>query len=319
MDDKLETIYEIQKQFTDKFFKSKNLILEEIKDNNDLKIKWNKEYILAIIKETTELLDEINWKMHHQKDSSDIRDNFLEESIDALKYLLGLLIINGFSIDEIYNKFLDKSFVVEARFKQSLIIDKIRTNKNKIALIDIDGVLCKYPDCFIEFVNKKYQQSFSTLEDLKLENKKLFFEAKHEYRIQGIKEFIPINEYSQQFLESLNKLNVSIILLTARPYQRIFRIYSDTLNWLKNNKLIYDAIIWNKDKAKYAIEFFEDSDIVFCVDDDIKNCNDFAESGFKTFLVKNKKLYKNDTDMYNKFKYLDKRVTIIENLNEIEL
>ena len=39
----------------------------------EMSVKWNKEYILAIIKEASELLDELNWKMHVNKDEEDIK------------------------------------------------------------------------------------------------------------------------------------------------------------------------------------------------------------------------------------------------------
>jgi len=108
--DRFEEIYAVQAKFTEKFFREKfnRGWLKGLTKNNKELIKWNKEYILSIIKEVTELLDEINWKMHTDKDDEDVKDNFLEEGIDAMKYLLGLLYINGFTADDIYNKFIEK-------------------------------------------------------------------------------------------------------------------------------------------------------------------------------------------------------------------
>ena len=96
---KLKKIYNIQKKFTEHFFRQKfNLSLDEIKDSKELKIRWNKEYILSLIVEATEILNEIDWKMHRTKHVDSDNEKILEESIDMLKYLLGLFIINGFSI-----------------------------------------------------------------------------------------------------------------------------------------------------------------------------------------------------------------------------
>jgi len=114
--DKLEKIYELQKKFTLKFFDTKDLTLEQIQDDKELLVKWNKEYILALIAEATEVLNEVDWKMHKKMDlPTDARERLLEESIDVMKFLLGLMIVNGFSLEDIYNMFIDKSKIVEKR------------------------------------------------------------------------------------------------------------------------------------------------------------------------------------------------------------
>ena len=117
--DKLEEIYELQKIFTERFFKEKqNLTLEEVRSDKNRLVKWNKEYILALIAEATEVLNEVDWKMHKQMNlPNDARERLLEESIDVMKFLLGLMIVNGFSLDDIYSMFKTKSKVVEKRLK----------------------------------------------------------------------------------------------------------------------------------------------------------------------------------------------------------
>ena len=117
--DKLEEIYELQKSFTERFFKEKyNLTLEDVRSDKSRLVKWNKEYILALIAEATEVLNEVDWKMHKQMDlPTDARERLLEESIDVMKFLLGLMIVNGFSLDDIYSMFKSKSQVVEKRLK----------------------------------------------------------------------------------------------------------------------------------------------------------------------------------------------------------
>jgi len=117
--DKLEEIYELQKSFTERFFKEKqNLTLEDVRNDKSRLVKWNKEYILALIAEATEVLNEVDWKMHKHMDlPTDARERLLEESIDVMKFLLGLMIVNGFSLDDIYNMFKSKSQVVEKRLK----------------------------------------------------------------------------------------------------------------------------------------------------------------------------------------------------------
>ena len=139
--DRLKEVFKIQKDFTNRFFEKQGLSLNEVMKDKELKIKWNKEYVLALSKEVYEVLDEIDWKMHTSKDSEDVNDNVLEECVDVLKYLFGIIQLNGFSVDDLYEKFIDKSKVVEAKFNQEEVMKKIKSSDKKIAFIDIDGVL----------------------------------------------------------------------------------------------------------------------------------------------------------------------------------
>ena len=118
--DRLEEIYRIQEAFTERFFKEKqDLTLKQVRNNKHMLVKWNKEYILALIAEATEVLNEVDWKMHKKMDlPNDARDRLLEESIDVMKFLLGLMIVNGFTYDEVYNMIKVKSKIVEDKLKE---------------------------------------------------------------------------------------------------------------------------------------------------------------------------------------------------------
>ena len=118
--DKLEQIYKIQEEFTERFFKEKqDLSLKQVRNNKHMLVKWNKEYILALIAEATEVLNEVDWKMHKKMNlPTDARDRLLEESIDVMKFLLGLMIVNGFTVDDVYNMFRIKSKKVAKKLSQ---------------------------------------------------------------------------------------------------------------------------------------------------------------------------------------------------------
>jgi len=315
-----EELYRIQEEFTEKFFREKySLSPEDIKSNKDKKIYWNKDYILMLIKEATEMLDEIDFKNHVSKDTDDIEDNFLEEGIDVLKYLLGIFVINGFTADDIISKFQDKSKVVEAKFRQEKSINEIKAKKDPIAFIDIDGILATWPNNYIDFVNAKLNRHYKTLPELKAGvDKKLQYELKNEYRLNGSKKDLGVIEGAKGFLDRLKKDNFNIVLLTARPYKKYFRIYSDTLEWLNKHGLKYDCIIFDEEKEKYIINKFYKKNVKFIVEDQIDNAKKLSENGFKVYLRFNAKLYKDKTTIDDiKDTLKSTNITVIKSLREI--
>tara|TARA_R100001443_G_scaffold6208_2_gene14964 strand:+ start:3948 stop:4907 length:960 start_codon:yes stop_codon:yes gene_type:complete len=287
--DKLKEIFEIQKQFTEKFFEKQGLTVNEVLNNKELKVKWNKEYVLALSKEVYEVLDEIDWKMHTSKNTEDINDNVLEECVDVLKYLFGIVQLNGFGVNDLYEKFVDKSKVVEAKFNQEEVMTKIKASDKKIAFIDIDGVLADWPGGFLKWAGYKSLAQFKSEVD-----KKEQYRIKSEYRTCGIKGKLDVLHGARTFMQETCK-NYNVVLLTARPYKKYFRIYSDTLRWLKENDICYDAIVFDEEKEKYIINNFEPEQVAFCLDDDIGNANKLHDSGFKVFLKKNLGLYTHET------------------------
>lgn len=317
--DKLEDLYNIQKNFTDVFFQKKhNININNIIDDKNLLVHWNKEYIISITKEIYEVLDEIDWKMHTSKYSIDIKDNLLEECIDSFKYLMGLMIINGFTVDDIYDKFISKSKVVESKFNQQEVIKNIVKDDRKIAFIDIDGVVADWPNSFIQFVNKNKNYTFDNLKQMTEDlDRNEYYLLKNEYRLSGVKSNMDKVPGILELLQYLRNNNIHIILLTSRPYKKIFRIYSDTLKFLDNNNIIYDAIIWEEEKEKYILENFKSDKVLFCLDDDINNVNLLSNS-FKTFLKTNVKLFYNENDMNSEInKKVNDNVIILNNIQEI--
>lgn len=287
--DKLKRIFEVQKDFTEKFFNKQGLTIEDVRNNKELKVKWNKEYVLALSKEVYEVLDEIDWKMHTSKKSEDVNDNVLEECVDVLKYLFGIIQLNGFSVDDLYEKFMDKSKVVEAKFKQEEVMEKIKASDKKIAFIDIDGVLADWPGGFLKWAGYESLAQFKNQVD-----KKEQYRIKAEYRTCGVKALLDVLQGAKEFMKRTCK-KYNVVLLTARPYKKYFRIYSDTLQWLKNNDICYDAIVFNEEKEKYIINNFDPAQVAFCLDDDITNANKLHDSGFKVFLKKNLGIYSEET------------------------
>ena len=67
-----------------------------------------KDTVLGLVSETTEFLDEANWKMH-QCDRDFVYERQLEEVVDIIKYALNLLVYLGVTDGEFAKMFYGKT------------------------------------------------------------------------------------------------------------------------------------------------------------------------------------------------------------------
>jgi len=231
----IEDLYLDQKKFMSSIMEKRGLNLETLSEEE--RIFWTKETILSIIKELTEVMDNLDWKLHRKKtDGSLILENLQEELIDNQKFLWNLMIIWKMSPEVVVEEYLKKSFVVEERWRCES--SKL---KPQILIVDLDGVLCEYPGSFTNWV-KKHHPEIKRLSkaDYPIEWENL----KDEYRSTGGKlEAIPIKK-SIQALKMFKEAGWSIVILTHRPVNRYKRIEYDTLKWLKDVGATFDKIVW---------------------------------------------------------------------------
>lgn len=307
--DRLERIFEIQKNFSKKYHEYQNIDI----DNLEQKQAQTKEYILCLIKEATEILDEINWKQHKLNKQKILEDNIIEESIDSWKFLLNIIQLWGFDHNKFYDEFERKSIVVAQKFEQEKLLKF--SNKENIAICDIDGILYPWPETFLEFITEREFNPFNEVRFNNLEEFEKYFDLKKQlelkdaYRKSGIKANADVVDGAIEFTYKLKELGYTIILVTARPYQKYQRIYADTLQWLNKHDIKFDAIIWNEDKEKYLIENFPSAK--FIIEDDYKNALKLSNAGFKVFLK---------NTIYNEnFNIENTKISRFDKFEEIEL
>ena len=303
--------FKIQKAFTEKLFNEKyNLSIDDL--TREERLKWSKEYILSCSKEMYEMLDELNWKTHRFSTAEDSMDNFAEEGIDAFKFLLNLFIINGFDADYFYTKFIEKSIVVDIRYEQEKQLKEAVEGTQMYVVFDIDGILNDYPKNFIRYF-QYLGYKYDSIEAFKDADLKIYKEVKNKFRVAGEERNCKVFEDGVMLLKKVKELGFGIILLTARPINKHTRLYFDTINWLNDNQIYYDFLFFSKDKEEYLINNFNPSNIVFVLDDQVENVNKLCRV-FKTYLLFNESL-NTESDLC----CVNKKVTIVKNLNEIAL
>jgi hypothetical protein len=128
---------------------------------------------------------------------------------------------------------------------------------------------------------------------------------KLEYRLSGIKRTIPIIDGAVDFVNKLKENDYFVVLLTARPYKTVFRIYSDTLYWLESNNIKYDAIIWDENKETFILKYFMNNNIKFIVDDDFKNAKKLSENKIKVYLKTDDKVIEENITTFSRFSEIE--------------
>jgi hypothetical protein len=287
MKDKLKILWDIQFNFNQNFYKAKlGKSMEDMSQTE--KTFWTKNQLLSIVKEAMEVLDEVpSWKEHRSITENFIPSNLYEEIIDVNKFSMGLAQIWGMTFEQYYEEFLRKSYVVEQRWHQEHDLKLIDKN-SKIAGIDIDGILGEYEKCFLNFVSYKTGIEFDSIEAFKkMSGIGVYEETKSQYRQSGAKADMEACKGASEFTYELKNRGYTIIVLTARPYKDYYRIYPDTLEFLKKRNIKFDAIIFDKEKHLKIIREFPN--MRFMIDDTYDIAKPIADLSYRVFLKRNKK------------------------------
>lgn len=308
--DKIQKMFTIQKDFTKKFFKEKhNIDIDDMTPEE--RLQWTKEFIQCGGQELSEMLNELPWKKHRFGNQQNNLDNFFEEGIDTLKFLLNLFIINGCTPDQFYDKFIDKSNVVDIRYKQETQLQNIKDSNDKFVVFDIDGVLNNYPYNFLEYAYR-HGSGQTDLKTYKHKDSKHYRDMKKQFRSTGQERNASVTAGAKEILADLKIKGYKIILLTARPYKQYSRLFSDTTIWLETNNLLYDFIFFDEKKEELLIDTFRKDQIEFIIDDDINNVNKLKEHFDNVFLVENIGVY----DEHD-FKYVKDGIQKIPNIKAL--
>ena len=282
--DRLKEIFKEQKDFQKYFYDPDNVSEED-------KIKFTKEYILAIHKELGEILDTMPWKLHRKEDKAKLDHNTIEEIIDCFKFLLNLCIIWGIDADIFVKEFFRKSMVVRQRYNQEIL--KVIDKDEKVCAIDLDDTLANSSAHFVKVYNEKNciesptdGYPYKYRDQLKKQVPALEYdEYKSYFRESGEKINIEVKNGAKELCEHLRKQGYKIVIISARPYEKHNRIFPDTLEWLEVNGIKYDAIYFEKDKHLKILKQLPN--LSFIIEDNPDYAKQIAEQGYRVFLLDN--------------------------------
>lgn len=167
-----------------------------------------------------------------------------------------------------------------------------------IVALDIDGTLGDYHRNFLSFATRYFDNP--DLYELKdRDNPGLplwehmgishrdYRDAKLAYRQGGWKRWMPVYPGASELTHSIRAAGAEVWLCTTRPYLRLDNVDPDTREWLRRNRIKYDALLFDpaheEDGTKYDELFRQVGYRVCSVVDDLP---EMVEAAYQAGLMR---------------------------------
>lgn len=199
--------------------------------------------------------------------------------------------------------------------------------KQKVAVIDIDGVLADYRLGLLFWIRQSIPAlSQKTIKHLQTTDTwinhhtmdltyKDWLKTLEMFRMSGGKQSIPVYEGAKELLDLCHANDLEVVLLTSRPIDIYSNIYRDTVEWLENNNLKYDKLLWSKSKAEMIYKMRLCERVSFAIDDELHHIHDYSALDISTFWIN---LYNKQEIMpLNNCVRVNKLTEVVERLEKI--
>lgn len=131
-----------------------------------------------------------------------------------------------------------------------------------IVALDIDGTMGDYHSWFLWFaglyLNKPMPDPKDINPGLPLHKhmgvtKAVYREVKLAYRQSGLKRAMPVYPAAADLTRTCHRNGAHVWICTTRPYLRLDNIDPDTREWLRRNKIEYDAVLFGDNKYQELV------------------------------------------------------------------
>ena len=145
-----------------------------------------------------------------------------------------------------------------------------------VIALDIDGTLGDYHGHFLRFaegyVGKPMPNPSEINPGLLLYkhmhiSRAAYRATKLAYRQGGLKRSMPVYPFAAELTQRIRKAGSEVWICTTRPYLRLDNIDPDTREWLRRNRIQYDAVLFGEAKYKELIRQVGSERIIAVADD----------------------------------------------------
>lgn len=170
-------------------------------------------------------------------------------------------------------------------------------NGKPVVALDIDGTLGDYHSNFLSFATLYFDEprflamigsdnpGLPLWEFMGIEHRD-YREAKLAYRQGGWKRWMPVYPGASELTQEIRSAGAEVWICTTRPYLRLDNVDPDTREWLRRNKIQYDAVLFDpldESRTKYDELAEQAGDRVAAVVDDLP---EMIEAAYKAGLCR---------------------------------
>lgn len=171
-----------------------------------------------------------------------------------------------------------------------------------VVALDIDGTLGDYHRHFLWFAEKWLDTPMPPADEVNPGMRlsefmgiphHVYQNCKLAYRQGGLKRFMPVYPHAHELTRNIRTNGAEVWLCTTRPYLRLDNIDPDTREWLRRNKITYDAVIFESLEDGLLSSKYDDlvrqvgvDRIVAAVDDLPEQVNTAIHAGIKKVYVR---------------------------------
>ena len=202
---------------------------------------WAQKYMLGIVGQIGEVLEQIVWKDHRKPHTRMDRHNVGRELADITKYTISLWQQYGFSEEDMLDMCLDKTREMSLRFDQEIVHEL--PPGSPVIITDIDGTLGDWRKAFVNWYNLHCSGVFpssnkvDTYSYMDMETElglpfAMYQELKTQFESEGGYLTLPPFLDAVEALCYFSEQGIPIYAFTARPGDTHSRIWNDTQQWL---------------------------------------------------------------------------------------
>lgn len=257
-----------------------------IRGDNPDKTFWSKQYLLGMVSEIDEVLNELNWKIHrYNRGTVDITNLGLELT-DIFKYLISMYELWGLSEIDLMDLFAIKSEVVELQYDME---HKENPVGERILVCDLDGTLADWRSAFAAWVEN---YGFNGRDVLKTMHPDVdlgilypeYTRMKEEFERSGWYGKLPVFQDVLDTVKHLQSNGVLLAFITARPSSSVKRVWSDTYHWLLSHGVFPDWLqVGSELRIVKALEWAKNNEVVL-FEDNPELAVRASASGLKVFV-----------------------------------
>lgn len=271
----LKTMLQRQDEFSSLFF-------DKHKMSDRQKEEMTKSFSLALHAEATGLATSVNFKDHRLIKHDIDTDKILYKSIDAFRYLLAILNMWDFSIEDFIGAFWDKDLYLHVRHE----MERNVWNDKPVLLVDMDDVLNNFREDFTGWLKDE--------KGINVDPDSTEYYSTKEVKAAG---FLPEGVF-QEFIsdrglrkisknqEMIDLINVLydegfwIQIITARPKENLICLY-DTFYWISNAGVKFHHLDFSPEKFRWLVQkdFYDADKVVCAIDDSAKHSSEYAKHG----------------------------------------